>query len=113
MRLFGRRRSDRTGEHAGLTPGGHPKKISIVSRWDFEVRDPNEVIAAVIARLIEKGYEPDDAADHVRDVEQALLMLHELDGWEPVYEAIGLEFAGSSASSRAVEKTIEDGDDDF
>ncbi|MFC5290366.1 hypothetical protein ACFPM7_25215 [Actinokineospora guangxiensis] len=83
-----------------------------MARWDFDVRDPDKVIATAIARLVAKGYEPDDAADHVKDVEQALLMLHELDGWEPEYEAIGLEFAGSVASGRAIKKTIEDGDDE-
>ncbi|UVS80482.1 hypothetical protein Actkin_04233 [Actinokineospora sp. UTMC 2448] len=60
---------------------------------------------------MDKGYSAGDAADHVRDVEQALLGLFELDGWEPGYESIGLEFAGSAASVRAIKKTIEDGDD--
>jgi hypothetical protein len=107
MRLFRRRRSGPVAP----TAGRHPEKVAIEARWDFEVREPDKVIAAVIARLVERGYEHDDAADHVRNVEQALLMLFELDGWEPAYEAIGLEFAGSVRSTRAIKRTIEDGDD--
>lgn len=112
MRFFRRRRSD-DGDNCSVTYGskGHPTKVSVVARWDFDVVDPDKVIATVTSRLVGKGYDADDAAAHVRDVEQALIMLFELDGWEPKYESIGLEFAGSDATVRAISKTIEDGDD--
>jgi hypothetical protein len=74
-------------------------RLSVTARCDFDIPDEEVFLSYVRRRLAtDRGYTPEDVAEHTRDIEQAMSMLFEMDDWTADYEKEGAEFGAGACS---------------
>lgn len=84
-------------------------RVSVLSRWDFIVRDEDSLVGYVRGRLTEMhpDVESDAVIEHPEDGVACVSELFRMDSWDAgAYRAHGLEFAGSGYTVSDTSKTL-------
>jgi hypothetical protein len=82
-------------------------RLSVEARWDFVVEDPDALMRHARQRLVESGYDEQEAEEHADSPAGALLELVQLDKWkDDSYVEQGVVPSGQGSTTYRIEKTL-------